>query len=313
LYNLTSLNNKDEFRPLFNIHITAIILTFNEEINVETCLQSINGWCQEIFIVDSGSTDCTLQICKKYTEQIYKHTFVNSASQWDWALKNLPIKTEWVLPLDADHIITERLQHQLIEAASNPEPSIDGYYATHRYFFLGKRIRGFKPYSLRLFRLGKTRLDRSEMVDFRFLVEGKTKNLTGEILEINKKELSIDFWIDKHQVFSSRMAVEEILRTQAQLNWSFKPNLLGNYDSRIIWLKNRWYHMPLYLRPFIYFIYRYFIRLAFLDGTTGFTYTFLQAFWFRYLIDLKIGKLRRQLDQGVVTLEQLQQEFSPNF
>jgi len=307
------MNTSTRSQSSLSIPVTAIITTYNEAGNVEACLQSIEGLCQEIFVVDSGSTDPTLEICRKYTKLIYTHPFVDSASQWDWALKNLPVTWEWVMPLDADHIVTDILKQQIIEVVSNPDPSMNGYFARHQYFFWGVPMRGFKKYSLRLFRLQKTRVDHSELVDFRFVVDGKPGLLSGAIYEINNKELSIDFWIDKHQKFSSRLAAEETLRTSGILDWYMPQRLFGNPDERIIWLKNRWYRMPLYVRPFIYFFYRYVLRLGFLDGRTGFVYHFLQAFWFRLLVDIKIADLRRRLACGEVSLTQLAESFEHKF
>jgi hypothetical protein len=174
-------------------------------------------------------------------------------------------------------------------------------------------MRGFKRYRLALFRLGKTHVDQSEMVDFRFVVHGKTQFLTGAVHEINHKEDAIDFWIDKHQVFSSRQAAEEVLRALGQRNWSVTPRLFGNPDQRILWFKNRWYRMPLYVRPALYFMYRYFFRMGFLDGVNGFIYHFLQAFWFRLLVDIKIAELRRRLTCGELSLGQLAESFSRKF
>ena len=116
--------------------------------------------------------------------------------------------------------------------------------------------------------------------------------------EDNRNERSIDFWIDKHQRFAARLAAEEVLRERGALVWSFRPRLFGNPDERVVWLKNRWYHLPLYVRPFLYFFYRYFLRLGVLDGPTGFVYHFLHAFWFRMIVDIKIAELRQELSAG---------------
>ena len=292
--------------------ISAVVLTYNEEQNIETCLQSVAGWCQEIFVVDSGSTDRTQDICRQYAS-VYEHPFTDSASQWEWTLKNLPLSCEWVMPLDADHVITPGLKQHLQEKLVLEDETVDGYYTRHQYFFRGVPMRGFKPYSLRLFRHHRTRVDHSELVDFRFVVKGKTKKLAGTVYEINKKEDAIDFWIDKHQRFSSRVAIEEVLRMSGALDWSFSPRLFGNPDERVTWLKSRWYRLPLYVRPFLYFFYRYVLRLGFLDGKAGFVYHFLHAFWFRLLVDIKIATLREQLGQGKLSIEQLEASFAHEF
>jgi glycosyltransferase involved in cell wall biosynthesis len=288
---------------------SAIVLTYNEELNIEACLKSIAGWCQEIFVVDSGSTDQTQAIARRYTHKIYVHPYTDHATQWDWALKNLPIAGEWILPLDADHVVSDELAHQIVAVTRHPDTAIDGYYSRHQYLFWGRPLRGFKGWGLRLFKKTRTVVDTSELVDWRFVVQGKTARLSGVLYEHNRKEDSIDFWIDKHQKFSSRIAIEELLRCKGLIRWSLRPNLLGNPDERIIWFKTLWLRLPLYLRPFLYFFYRYFLRVGFLDGKTGFIYHFFHAFWFRLLVDIKIAKLRQRLANGELTITELADSF----
>ncbi len=290
--------------------ITGILLTYNEESNVARCLASVADLCDDLFVVDSGSTDRTTSICRAYTQNIVSHPFVDSASQWAWALTCLPVRSEWVLPLDADHMITAELKAQICAVVSAPDPKIHGYYSRHAYLFMGRRMRGFKPYTLRLFRYCSTSVDRSELVDFRFHVHGRTAVLSGEVREENANERYIDFWIDKHQRFSSRAATEEVLRRLGRIEWSIAPRLFGTPDQRIIWLKSRWYRLPLYVRPALYFSYRYVLRGGFLDGIPGFVYHFLQAFWFRLLIDVKIAQLRRRLADGEVSSAALAAAYS---
>lgn len=295
------------------VPVASVILTFNEEKNIETCLQSVAGWCQQIIVVDSGSTDRTLDICRKYTGLIFPHPYIDHASQWDWSLKNLPLECDWVLRLDADDLVSEELKRQVEQVMVAPEPDVSGYYVVHRHYFRNKPIHGLKTHWLCLIRHKNIRIDHSELVDFRFIVDGKTRNLSGSIIESNQKELEIDFWLDKHQKFSSRMAAEEVLRRAGVLRWSISGRLLGNPDERMIWFKNIWYHMPLFVRPFIYFTYRYFFRLGLLDGVNGFVYHFLQAFWFRLVVDIKISELNEEIRNGTMTLEQLQSSFAHSF
>jgi hypothetical protein len=154
-----------------------------------------------------------------------------------------------------------------------------------------------------------TKVDDSELVDFRLLVRGMTGFIQGDLIENNARENDIDFWIDKHQKFATRMAVEEVLRRHGYIRWSFKPRLFGNPDERITWIKNRWYRAPPLVRPFIYFLYRYILRMGFLDGRNGLIYHFMHAFWFRLLIDIKITDLREGLARGEWSLDQLAREY----
>jgi hypothetical protein len=145
-----------------------------------------------------------------------------------------------------------------------------------------------------------------EFVDFRYKVKGAVGFLRGHILENNVKENSLDFWIDKHQKFASRMAAEEALRRAGRLRWALDARLLGNPDERLIWFKCRWYSLPLFVRPFLYFAYRYVWRRGFLDGRTGLLFHFLQAFWFRLIVDVKLFDLEQRIASGEVSLDDLE-------
>src|SRR5579864_732363 len=271
------------------VPVSVVVLTLNEAINVERCLRSVAGWCQAVHVVDSGSTDRTLDIARGYTSSIHFHEYVDHASQLAWVLQNVDFDTDWILLLDADNEVTPQLRQDIADVLAHPTPNVNGYYGPHRFFFRGKPIRGFKPWSLRLVRRSMTTVDHSELVDFRLIVRGTTGVLRGDLIEHNLKENDIDFWTNKHQRFATRLAVEEILRRSGYIRWSFQPRLFGNPDERITWFKNRWYHAPLFVRPFAYFLYRYVFRMGFLDGKNGLVYHLLQAFWFRLMVDIKMA------------------------
>ena len=295
--------------------VSTVVLTFNEELNIDACLRSVHGWCHEIFVLDSGSTDQTVAICSRYTDRIFVHSYTDHASQVSWALSNLPLACDWMLLLDADNVVSESLKWEVEKALADDDPRIAGYYSRHLHMFRNRQVRGLKSHWLRLIRRAHTRIDLSELVDFRWILDGETQILSGAIIESNRKENEIDFWIDKHQKFSSRMAIEEVLRNSGILKWSseLRPRLYGNPDERMLWFKNRWYCMPLYIRPFLYFLYRYIFRLGFLDGMNGFLYHFLHAFWFRLVVDMKISELQQSIARGDLTIEQLKSSFEHKF
>jgi glycosyltransferase involved in cell wall biosynthesis len=285
--------------------IAAIVLTYDEEVNIERCLGSIAGWCNEIHVVDSGSTDATLAIARRYTPHIHTHGYVDATSQWTWALTSLSIQSDWILLLDADHQVSSELRAQLDRAVATDLGDVDGFYSRHEYRFWGRRMRGFKSYSLRVVRRGSVRVDASELVDMRFVVNGPTKRLSGRVVEDNAKERSIDFWVDKHQKFAYRMAVEEVMRARQMLTRMTQPTLFGNLDQRVTWFKDVWYALPLFVRPGLYFLYRYVFRFGFLDGKTGAIFHFLHAFWFRFLVDLHISRLVGDLREGTLSEHEL--------
>jgi len=283
--------------------LSALILTRNEERNLPGCLESLAGWCADIHIVDSFSTDRTVELASKYTEKISQHAFEGHTRQRAWALQNLPFEHAWVIALDADHRVTPELRDELIRFFDNPPIDIDGLYVKRREIFRGRWMRfgGYYPkYMLKIFRRGAAFLDDHEF-DYRFYVQGKTRTLGHDLLEANENESRISFFIEKHAKFASELAAEELQR-RAGLQYLIKPSLLGNADQRTLWLKTLWLRLPLYTRPFLLFIYRYFLRLGFLDGKEGFIFYFMQSFWFRLMVDIRIDEMiaeqRRSAREG---------------
>ena len=282
------------------VPLVAVVLTYNEEDNVERALKSVQGLCP-VVVVDSGSTDRTVEISHRYTEHVLNHAYESHAAQWTWALQNLPVDATWVLALDADFEVSDDLRGRLGADLSAVPDDVGGIYVVHRYVFGGAEIRfgGAKKYWLRVIRAGRAAPDLSDLVDFRFVVEGRTLNWNAVVREYNKSDEDASFWIRKQDKFSVRLAVEEELRREKVLDWGTKPRFWGNSDERVMWLRDFWLHMPLFLRPCLYFLYRYVFRLGFLDGAGGFLYHAQQGFWLRLVVDWKLWQLRKYRIQGV--------------
>ena len=274
--------------------ISVIILTHNEELNIGNCLKSVADWANEIIIVDSFSNDKTLEIVKKYTNKIAQRKFINQAEQFNWALDNLEIKNDWILRLDADEYLTEELKREIAEVLPGTSSETAGFYIKRRVYFLGRFIKygGYYPtWLLRLFKKGKARSEERKMDEHLVLLEGKAERLKNDFIDDNKKNLS--WWIQKHNNYASREA-EELSRKTEELrkheNESGKWPIAGKR-----WLKdNFYYRLPLFCRACLYFGYRYFIRLGFLDGKEGLIFHFLQGFWYRFLVDAKIYEQKTQ-------------------
>jgi len=273
--------------------ISVIILTYNEQINLENCLKSIGDWAGEIFVVDSYSTDKTLEIAKKYGAKITQHDFKNQAEQFNWALDNLEIKNEWILRLDADEYLTEELKNEIAKELKNAPSDINGFYIKRRIYFMGRWIKRAGVYPLWLLRLFKYRKGKSELKEIDehiVLLEGKAGELKNDFIHDDKKSLSD--WIQKHNDYSNR-EVETILNLTSDI-----PTL-GGQPGRKRWLKEKFYYrLPLFFRAFIYFHYRYFFCLGFLDGKEGMIYHFLRIYWYRFLLDAKIYEQRKKKENG---------------
>jgi glycosyltransferase involved in cell wall biosynthesis len=280
-----------------------IVLTYNEEIHLPRLLQSIAGLGAPTFILDSGSTDGTVEIGKSFGAQFLENPFENHPKQWDFALKNFEIQTPWVICLDADQVVTNELKQYLLTFRDEDNSDINGIYFNRKNFFKGQWIKfgGYYPfYMLKMFRFGVGYSDLNENMDHRLIVPGKTtvwKN--GIILEENLKENNIAFWIDKHNTYSDLVAQEEVERIQMMRAQTIKPRFWGSPYERAAWFKRLWWQLPRYVRPMIYFLYRMFFQLGILDGRTGVTFHFLQGFWFRFIVDIKIDEiLKKQQHDG---------------
>lgn len=284
---------------------SAVVLTLNEIRNIEECLRSLQQITPDILVVDSGSTDGTVERARELGARVIFHEFTTHADQWKFALHE-PLRGEWVIALDADQRVTPELAASLRVVASRAGPETEGIYVNRLHVFRGQPMRhgGLYPkWMLKVFRKGTAFTDPRELLDFRFYVRGETVRAQGELIEDNRNEAEISFWIDKHNRFATRQANEEIDRWERRDAWVIPPKFFGTPDQRILWLKSRWYRMPRYSRPFLYFAWRYFVRLGFLDGKQGFIFHVLQAFWYRLLVDIKIDDLvtakRNQADSNV--------------
>jgi glycosyltransferase involved in cell wall biosynthesis len=276
--------------------LAVLITTRNEEANVERCLRSVHGWAEQIFVLDSESTDRTVEIARPFAEVqtlAYDHTRI---IPWifQWGLDNLPLTADWVLILEADQAVTPALRAE-IDALLAGEPAKRGYYIRRRQIFRGKPLRfgGYgSKYLLKLFDRRCSALDPVEQ-DTRVYVRGDVGKLRAPLEEWNKKEDAILFYLEKHLRYAEAFAREEHARREKALAWKDQPRLFGTPDQRILWMKSLYYRTPLYVRPAVYFFYRYFLLLGILDGKTGFIFHFLQAYWFRLVVDVRLEELRR--------------------
>ena len=281
------------------IPLSVLVTTRNEEANVERCLRSVHGFADQIFVLDSESTDGTVEIAQRYAEVqtlAYDHSRI---IPWifQWGLDNLPLRNDWVLLLEADQAVTPELREEIAALLARPDAvREDGFYIRRRQIFRGKPLR-FGGYGskvlLKLFRRSRSGLDPVEQ-DTRVYVRGPVGRLRAPLEEWNVKEDSIQFYLQKHLRYAEAFAREEFERRRQGLPWKATPRLFGTPDQRVLWLKDRYYRMPLFLRPTLYFLYRYFFLLGILDGKTGFVFHFLQAFWFRLIVDIRLEELLKE-------------------
>ncbi len=276
--------------------VSVLILTLNEESNLPDCLRSLDGLDSEIFVVDSGSSDNTVEIARHAGASVLGHLFENYSVQRNWAQHNAPIRSEWVLHLDADERLTPELVNE-INRVLRSSPAADGFLLRKRTLFLGRWIKhgGHYPsYHLRLFRHSKGTCE-DRLYDQHFLVEGALERLQNDYIDVVAANLAT--WVQRHVRWADLEARQMMARHPGAK--TVTPAAFGNPIQKKRWLRDRLYgRAPLFVRPFLYFFYRYFLRLGFLDGKEGLLFHFLQGCWFRLLIDGRIHELRTRSISG---------------
>jgi glycosyltransferase involved in cell wall biosynthesis len=268
---------------------TVILLSFNSENTLGATITSAHKVSDEIFVVDSFSTDGTVELARSRGATVVQHSFEHYGAQRNWAIDHLPISRPWQLHLDAD----EWMNDELVEAirALPQEPEHAGYFVPRYLRFLGRVLRhgGMSPtWHLRLFRTGVGRCENRKYDQHFLLTSGTSGKLQGAM--VDDIRMSLTEWTARH----NRWADSEVDELENKGNSGrLEPDARGNPAQRKRFLREKYYRLPLFIRSSALFVYRYFVRLGFLDGTEGLIFWVLQSFWFRFLVDAKIWERRR--------------------
>ena len=283
------------FSPL---SLSIIILTYNEELHIERCIKNLNKFTSNIFIVDSFSTDNTVEIAKSLGATVLQNPWVNYAQQFQWALDNCPIITDWIMRVDADEYPTPGLISDIKEKLPTVDKSVNGIFVNLGWFFVGKFMRHGGRYPvqlLRIWRTGKAHIEQRWMDEHLVLDEGNTIRFNSDLIDHNLN--TVEWFIDKHNRYASREMID-IINQKHHLFEQDKSLSQNNSQQAKVkrFIKDNIYNrLPIFVRPTLYFIYRYFLKLGFLDGKEGFAYHFMQGFWYRCLIDLKAFEAEKRL------------------
>ncbi|RKD87726.1 glycosyltransferase family 2 protein [Mangrovibacterium diazotrophicum] len=276
--------------------IAAIILTYNEEKHIVRCIQSLSALVDEVFVVDSFSTDKTMELAAQLGAKVYQNPFVNQAVQFNWALKNCPIESDWIIRIDADEYIDNKQGLDLRAYLAERPAGVNGLIISRKIVFMGRELLhgGWYPkWNLRVFRQGMGECENRWMDEHIVLSEGQAEYLKLDFVDENLNDLS--WWTQKHNNYSSREAADYYLQLeQFQSEHAVDAKFFGSDAERKRWLKAKYHAFPLFIRPMLNFVYRYFFKLGFLDGKAGFVWHVLQGFWYRFLVDAKIYELRRR-------------------
>jgi glycosyltransferase involved in cell wall biosynthesis len=277
-------------------NIAVVILAYNEAVNLPQALASVCGWAREVFVLDSFSTDATVEIALKAGCKVKQNPFIDYAKQRNFAIEHLAIQSAWILFLDADEWLSAGLKDEIAQVILvNPEEN--GFYLKRRMIWMGKWIkRGYYPtWILRLFRRGTGKCE-DRAVNEHLIVEGKIGYLQHDFIHEDHKDISD--WIAKHNRYATCEALELLKQDCQQQQGEISVRFWGTQAERKRWLRYRiWNRMPPLFRPWIYFCYRYFFSGGFMEGRQGFIFHFLQALWVQILIDVKYIEFRQQADR----------------
>jgi glycosyltransferase involved in cell wall biosynthesis len=261
--------------------VSVIIAARNEAHNLPRCLEALRD-LGEIYVIDSQSGDATPEIARSFGAKVVQFHYPGGwPKKRQWAMETLPLAFDWILLLDADESLTPELTEEIRQATQNPD--ITGYYVALRMHFLGRVLRygDASFWKLALFRRGRGRFEcrlkqqDASMADMEVhehvVVEGATAQLKNPIIHHNVESLSR--YIQKHDEYSNWEA--RVLLQGEKNSAELPPALFGTQAQRRRWLKKKLYAVP--GSPVLLFLYRYFLRLGFLDGTAGLIYCGFQA------------------------------------
>lgn len=276
------------------LDITTIILTYNEELHIRRCLVNVCPFSKKVYVIDSPSTDRTVEICAEFPNvEVVVHKYPgNQAEQFNWAIDNIKIDTEWVLRIDADEYMLPELVKELEEKIPNMPKDVTGIEFKRRHIFMGKWVKhGIYPViMMRMFRTGYGRYDARLMDEHIVLKEGSSVVFNNDFCDHSL--INISDYCRKHLNYAEREAAEvldEIYEISAVNDDRLAINDgLGKQAKEKHKKKGTYNKLPLFLRSFIYFCFRYFLKGGFLDGKEGFLFAFIQGWWYRTMVDAKI-------------------------
>ena len=286
-------------RPGFLPGITTVILSCNEEVHIGRAIASALTFSREVLVVDSFSSDRTVQIARGMGARVVSNAWINYARQFRFALEECGIDTEWVLRLDADEVIGSDLAARLAAAVPALPMEVTGIVLNRRHVFMGRWIRHGGRYPLQLLRLWRNGIGEIEdrWMDEHVLVrEGRTIEIDGAFSDICERDIA--FFISKHTGYAGREAIDVLDRKYGLFGTA--PEISTRSSGRQARLKRVikeriYYRLPFGAGPFCYFLYRYFLQRGFLDGVEGLIYHVMQGFWYRFTVDIR----RLELEQAI--------------
>jgi len=279
--------------------VDVIILTYNEERHIVRAILSVLSFARAVYVVDSQSTDRTVEMAAATGATVVQHAFVNQARQFQWALDTLPTTAPWIMRLDADEVVEPALAEEIVHRVPALPADVFGINLKRKHIFLGRWVRYGGRYPLillRIWRRGHGRVEDRWMDEHIIIDGGRMITFDRDFCDHNLSDLTA--FTEKHNRYATREAIDVL--TQRYSLVSRGPALqIGNAPSQAgvkRFIKQRVYNrLPFPVGALAYFLWRYVVRLGFLDGPTGLAYHFLQGFWYRFLVGAKVMELERAI------------------
>ena len=282
--------------------ITALILSFNEELHIRRCIERLMPLCERVVLIDSYSTDRTVEIARELGAEVIQNPFRSHADQFDWGMRHAQVTSDWTLRMDSDEFLEPVAQAEIRDVLPTLGPEVTGVDFRRKVYFRGRWIRYGGYYNTiltRLWRTGKAEIEHRWMDERILLLEGDRIWLKrGDLVDENLND--IGWWVNKHNGYATKRMIDF-------LNLEYRMFATDDRLGESKRLADRWKQFskngiyaraPLYLRAMLYFFQRYVLQLGFVDGKLGFLWHFMQAFWYHMLIDAKIEEGRAYIREN---------------
>lgn len=273
--------------------VSILILARNESIHIARAIESAHRLTPHVYVLDSDSKDGTAAIAESAGALVISGTFDGFSEKLNWGADNIDFPTPWVFRLDADEILTEELIARLPKILAAADSNTCGIYVRRQLWFMGHWLRhgGMYPtQSMRIWRRRTAYCESRALDEHMILRQGRASSVALDV--VDNPLFDITTWIDKHNRYAT-LEAESAIQSSFNHDEVIHANIFGTLPQKVRWIKvNVFYRLPIFVRPFLYFFYRFFLRLGFLDGKTGFVFHFMHGLWYRLLVDAKIFEAR---------------------
>lgn len=278
--------------------LSIFIPTFNEELHIERALKSALSLTRNVYVIDSYSTDRTVEIAERMGAKVYQYKWEadsNWAKKFNWTLKNVPFETEWVMRHDADEYFTSALVERVKRDLPNVGKDVTAISINRREYFMRRWMKhgGAYPKAMvRIMRRGKVFFEARIIDEHVEVTEGRSIYWNVDLCD--DKIISLTKWVANHNVHAIKEAID-LIDNEIGLTGEKDVQKALDADALRKRKKKGFYgRLPYFWRAWAFFVFRYIFQLGFLDGVEGFLYCFLQCLWYRNLADAKIVECYRE-------------------